>query len=224
MDSLEPCNPPNKLRLLMLEEGASGEDSTVWEMDYDGSAPPRGLGGTPQKLHTWLTSQAMSGGRKKLGGAESQRRELEQAREALQRSESKLTGIIQAVMDAILSVNEQQHIVMFNPSAKKMFGIMGSAMGRNLDKLIPPRFRGAYAEQRMMGGHVNLFGRRADGTWNTPAAESGCRFAKKTVEQYGRKIWMESEVGGGATFKFILRASKPATNPTEGSQHAHAVA
>ena len=60
MDSLEPCNPPNKLRLLMLEEGASGEDSTVWETDYDGSAPPRGLGGTPQKLHTWLTSQAMS--------------------------------------------------------------------------------------------------------------------------------------------------------------------
>ena len=45
------------LRLLLLEENGTGEDPTVWEMDYDGSALPGHPTHSPLKLHAWLDSK-----------------------------------------------------------------------------------------------------------------------------------------------------------------------
>jgi PAS domain S-box-containing protein len=159
MGTADLCKAGSKLRLLLVEENASGDDPTVWEMDYDGFALPGGPRHAPEKLQGWLASHSMSSGEKqpeaKLAPAEGIT-DLEQVQKALQNSESRLAGIIRSVTDAIVSIDEEQRIAMFNPAAERMFGLPAAqALGHSLDELIPARFRSAHA------GHVRAFGETA---------------------------------------------------------------
>jgi PAS domain S-box-containing protein len=71
---------------------------------------------------------------------------------ALRVSEAKLAGIISLASDAIISIDEGQHIVLFNEGAERIFGwARAVAIGRPLELLIPPRFRAAHA------GHLRAF-------------------------------------------------------------------
>jgi len=102
--------------------------------------------------------------------------DLRAAEELLQESQNRLFGIIQSAMDAIITVDAHQKIVLFNPAAEKMFGLSANeAVGRSLDQLIPTRFRADHASQvrvfgeinqtrRHIGGMESLCGLRADGT------------------------------------------------------------
>ena len=75
------------------------------------------------------------------------------AESLLERSESRLRGILDSAMDAIITVDEKQHVVMFNAAAEAMFGCPQSeALGAPLTWFIPERFRGAHAD------HVRAFG------------------------------------------------------------------
>lgn len=84
-------------------------------------------------------------------------RDLTQRRQeeiALRRSEARLPGIISSAMDAIISVNEEQRIVLFNRAAEQMFACtVGDVIGRPLDRFIPARHR---TEHRR---HIEGFGR-----------------------------------------------------------------
>ncbi len=72
--------------------------------------------------------------------------------DALRDSQAQLTAIIASAMDAIITVDEQQTIVLFNRAAEKMFGCAaGDAMGSSLARFIPP----AYREQHP--GHIRQF-------------------------------------------------------------------
>ncbi len=67
--------------------------------------------------------------------------------------EEQLAKIAAAAMDAIISVDERQRIVLFNPAAESMFGYTEhEAMGQPLEMLIPDGFRQAHLEhvQRFM--------------------------------------------------------------------------
>lgn len=78
-------------------------------------------------------------------------------------------------MDAIITVDERQHILMFNASAERIFGCPAAdAIGGPLERFIPERFRAAHrshierfgstgATVRRMGGEVALYGLRSDG-------------------------------------------------------------
>ena len=78
-------------------------------------------------------------------------------------------------MDAIITVDERQHIVLFNAAAERIFRCSAAdAIGGPLDRFIPERFRAAHrahvtrfgatgATVRRMGGEVALHGLRADG-------------------------------------------------------------
>jgi len=72
---------------------------------------------------------------------------------ALERSEARLGGIVGSAMDAIISVNREQRIVLFNAAAEKLFGCPASAaLGQALDRFIPLRFREHHRQ------HVEDFG------------------------------------------------------------------
>ena len=67
--------------------------------------------------------------------------------EAIRLREAKLQGIISSAMDAILSVDEQQRIVVFNAAAEKIFLCPESeALNSPLDRFTTEAFRKAYGE------------------------------------------------------------------------------
>lgn len=83
--------------------------------------------------------------------------ELARTNEALHDSEARLAGIINSAMDAIVTVDEQQRIVLFNPAAEKMFGRRATeAIGQPLHQFIPERFRPAHAQHHRDFGETGL--------------------------------------------------------------------
>lgn len=75
------------------------------------------------------------------------------AESLLARSEARLRGILDSAMDAIITVDDRQHIVLFNSAAEAMFGCSREeAVGAPLAWFIPDRFRAAHAS------HVRSFG------------------------------------------------------------------
>ncbi|RLK45653.1 PAS domain-containing sensor histidine kinase [Cupriavidus plantarum] len=110
--------------------------------------------------------------------------------------ETRLAGVIRSAMEAIISVDEAQRIVLFNPMAERLFGCPAeSAIGRSLGDFIPERFRAAHSahvarfgvtgvSDRQMGQQRTLFALRRDGT-EFPIEAS----ISQTFEEPGRKLF-----------------------------------
>jgi PAS domain S-box-containing protein len=94
----------------------------------------------------------------------------------LHASEARLHGIIQSAMDAIITVDENQNIVLFNEAAEKVFRCPArEAIGGPLERFIPERFREAHrthierfgatgvTTRLMRGTRLSLYGLRAGG-------------------------------------------------------------
>jgi PAS domain S-box-containing protein len=102
--------------------------------------------------------------------------ERKRAEAILETGQDRLTGIIESAMDAIISVDKSQHIVLFNSAAEQMFGCLAiDALGTPLDRFIPARFRKAHGQHiqmfgqtgvtnRAMGALGIITGQRVDGT------------------------------------------------------------
>jgi PAS domain S-box-containing protein len=96
--------------------------------------------------------------------------------ELLFQSPEPLAKILDLTEDAILSVGEDQRLLLFNHGAEKMFGYTAAEVcGGPLDMLLPERFvamhpvhMSTFAESsvaaRRMGERREVFGRRKDGT------------------------------------------------------------
>lgn len=99
-------------------------------------------------------------------------------------------GLLEVAEDGIVTIDEEQRIVLFNRGAEKVFGYRREeVIGQRLNILLPERFRLAHVDQvrqfaqgpivaRHMGERRNVFGRRKDGT-EFPADVS---ISKMTVE------------------------------------------
>jgi PAS domain S-box-containing protein len=75
------------------------------------------------------------------------------AEEMLVRSETRLRGILDSAMDGIITIDTNQHIVLFNVAAEAMFGCpRQEAVGAPLAWFIPERMREGHAD------HVRRFG------------------------------------------------------------------
>ena len=93
----------------------------------------------------------------------------------LRDSQSRLEGIVESAMDAVIAVDEEQRIIVFNDAAEKMFRCQAKdAIGSPIDRFIPNGFLAAHGEQirpfgdtgsttRSMGFLGALWGLRADG-------------------------------------------------------------
>ncbi len=79
--------------------------------------------------------------------------ERRQAETVSQQQQEQLEGIVNSAMDGIITINEDQQIILINAAAERMFGCRaGEALGKGIDLFIPERFRAAHA------GHVRQFG------------------------------------------------------------------
>ena len=73
--------------------------------------------------------------------------EQKRAEEALRHSEQRLQGIIGSAMDAIITIDRHQRIVVFNKAAEKIFHCSAAAaVGQLIDKFIPEKFRAIHRE------------------------------------------------------------------------------
>jgi PAS domain S-box-containing protein len=101
--------------------------------------------------------------------------ESRHAQQQVRESEERLRGIIESAMDGIITVDDDQRILMFNTAAEHLFGCPAEqAIGGPLDRFIPQRYRAAHREHirhfgetrvttRTMGGKLALYGVRASG-------------------------------------------------------------
>jgi PAS domain S-box-containing protein len=82
---------------------------------------------------------------------------------ALATTSARLQGIIASAMDAIISVDARQRIVVFNRAAELMFGVgAGEAIGKNLSCYIPARFRAAHPRHLKEFGQTGVSTRRME--------------------------------------------------------------
>jgi PAS domain S-box-containing protein len=91
-------------------------------------------------------------------------------------SQARLDAIVDSAMDAMITVDAAQNVVLFNRAAEQTFGVRREeALGAPLDRFLPQRYRGAHRAHieefgrtgitsRRMGDATTLWALRADGT------------------------------------------------------------
>ncbi|NEQ38824.1 MAG: PAS domain S-box protein [Okeania sp. SIO3I5] len=121
-------------------------------------------------------------------------RERQLIQEALEASEKRLSGILEIAQNAIISVDENQNISMFNQGAEKIFGYQASeVLGKSLNLLLPERNKANhqnYVRQfcadsevsRLMANRRQIWGLRKDGTeFPATASISKLELQKETI-------------------------------------------
>jgi PAS domain S-box-containing protein len=116
-----------------------------------------------------------------------------------------LATIIDNAMDAIITVDETQQIVLFNKAAEKVFGIPAlEAIGESLDRFIPVRLREAHRR------HVQGFAR--DGvTSRSMHAAAKLNGLRTNGEQFPLEATISrAAIGEMKLYTVILRDLTPA--------------
>jgi hypothetical protein len=126
--------------------------------------------------------------------------ERKESERALRESEARLAGIINSAMDAVISVDDRQRVILFNAAAEKMFGYSAAeVMGRAISILIPVRFRASHER------HIHRFGMtgETDRAMGALGAISGLR---RNGEEFPIEASISQiEIGPKKLFTVILR-------------------
>lgn len=126
--------------------------------------------------------------------------ERENAQAMMRESESRLAGIIDSAMDAIITLDSDQKIVLFNAAAESMFKCPAhEAIGQPIEKFIPERFRAVHSR------HVRQF----DETRTTKRSMMSLR-GISAIRSDGDEFPIEAsisqlETGNQKYFRVILR-------------------
>ncbi|WP_296596706.1 PAS domain S-box protein [Phenylobacterium sp.] len=110
---------------------------------------------------------------------------------ALIESRRRMEAIVDSAMDALITIDEQQSIIVFNPAAERMFGVSAAeAIGTSIERFIPERFRAGHRQHilnfkeagttnRRMGALGAVSALRADGEeFPVEASISQVRFGR----------------------------------------------
>ena len=156
---------PPDLAEAFLQRFKSAETGEPQVLEYDVKA-----NGT----HTWFEARIVQTGNNFLSVVRDvSARKLSEI--ALTQNEAQLAGIIGSALDAIITVDENQKIVVFNAAAESLFLCSaGDALGQSLDRFFPVRYRQAYRQdiqsfrekklhQRAMELRGDLYALRASG-------------------------------------------------------------
>jgi PAS domain S-box-containing protein len=144
VQELQRLLTPESWEQLSADMAIAAEAGTVRTLDLE----LRRLDGT----HRWVTARGEAL-RNSAGDVISFRGTVQDITERklfsdrLQASEARLSGVINSAMDAILAIDEEQHIVLFNSAAEKMFGCSArEALGTPVEHFIPNGFRSEQEE------------------------------------------------------------------------------
>ena len=121
-----------------------------------------------------------------------------QAQERQARSEARLRGILDSAMDAIITIDEEQQVMLFNAAAEQVFGYTREeAIGAPLTRLIPARYRGEHA------AHVADFGNSG-----TTTRKMGAQRIVTGVRKSGEEFPIDASISqiseGGAKFYTVI--------------------
>ena len=124
--------------------------------------------------------------------------ERQQAQQDLARGEARLSGILDSAMDAIITIDESQHVVLFNAAAEHVFGYSrAEAIGAPLTRLIPVRYRGEH------GAHVAEFGHSS-----TTTRKMGAQRIVTGLRKNGEEFPIDASISqiseGGAKFYTVI--------------------
>lgn len=82
------------------------------------------------------------------------------AEESKRYSESRLAGIVESAMDAIVTIDSRQQVLVFNRAAEQMFGCTArEALGQTLDRFIPARFRELHKDHVLSFSETGIMAR-----------------------------------------------------------------
>ena len=126
---------------------------------------------------------------------------------------ARLAGIIDSAMDAIITVDSDQQIVMFNHAAENMFRCAArEVVGRSLDRFIPPRFRHSH------GRDIRRFGETGV-TMQTMAATRGVSGLRADGQEFPAEASISQiEVAGQKLYTVIMRDLTEKSRVQEGLQ------
>jgi PAS domain S-box-containing protein len=138
--------------------------------------------------------------------------ERKRTEDALRGSEARLSGIISSAMDAIVTIDEEQRITVFNAAAEAMFRCPAEeALGQPVERFIPEEFRPAHRQHvaafgaagvttRTMGALGTLFALRADGevfpieATISQVSVDGARFYSVIIRDVTERVRLEAEL------------------------------
>ena len=101
---------------------------------------------------------------------------VEQQTEELRTSQRRLSGILDTAEDAVISIDSEQNIILYNHGAEQIFGYTASeVIGQPLTVLLPQRYWGNHHQyiddfgrsdqhSRCMADRSEIYGRRKDGS------------------------------------------------------------
>jgi PAS domain S-box-containing protein len=126
--------------------------------------------------------------------------ELSEIEDRLSDTQERLEEIADAAMDAIIAVDDEQRVQVFNTAAEKMFGCLASdAIGAPLDRFLPHRFRAVHREHLPGSGGTDVKSQANAGLRQLWALRSnGDQFPIEASISH-------SHVGGKRLFTVILR-------------------
>jgi PAS domain S-box-containing protein len=102
--------------------------------------------------------------------------ERQRTQEELRNSQTRFSGIVSIADDAIICIDGNQRITLFNQGAEKIFGYSAEeVLGQTLDILLPTRYTQVHSQyvadfgksakvSRRMGERREIYGRRKDGS------------------------------------------------------------
>jgi PAS domain S-box-containing protein len=120
--------------------------------------------------------------------------------EALRVSQARLSGIVSSAMDAIITINSDQNVILFNKAAEKMFGYsQDDVLGKHIGLLIPRDVRDLHKQ------YVRNFGET--GTTNRHMGALG---AVRGLKKNGQEFPIEASISqikssGEKLYSVILR-------------------
>lgn len=121
-------------------------------------------------------------------------------RRALAGVAARFAGLLDSAMDAIITVDEEQRIVLYNRAAEKIFGWPTAQMlGQPLARLIPKRFQAVHENHVKRFGSTGVTSRRMGGS----SVVHGCR-ANGEEFQMDASI-SQLDTSHGKLFTVILR-------------------